>query len=76
MCDGKKFDIKGRIFRQSLSIFADVHPTFLIQPPQLEETKEEFHSGYVLWLSPSGKVVYLQIVIFKSNQISPSSIEL
>ena len=54
---GNNFDVKERIFRQTLPIFdGKANPSFLIQP-QLE-TKEDFHSGSVLWLSPSGKVVF------------------
>ena len=54
---GSNFDVKERIFRQSFPIFDDdANPSFLIQPQF--DTKEEFHSGSVLWLSPSGKVVF------------------
>ena len=54
---GSNFDVKERIFRHILPIFDDeANPAVLIQP-QLE-TREEIHTGTILWLSPSGKVVF------------------
>ena len=54
---GSQFDVKERIFRQSLPIFDQDQISFLIHP-KFDTKEAEFHSGSVLWLSPSGTVVF------------------